>query len=150
MKKPAQTILKYIALVVIFLVVFTFLSVRNAKDCDKFVVDTYENASHINIPPVTFSDCLYLKSDQIRTGIYVIDTTLTDLDEYIKKYPFTPTTFAMHGELWSFDYLKTYEAQLPETSGDFYLAEGNSKKNEWQCLLDRSNGKMWFQIKWLE
>ncbi len=150
MKIKFKTILTYLALVVVFLVIFTYLSVKNSKNCDKFVIDTYESASHIDIPKVTFSDCYYFETEQIRTGIYVLDTEITNLDTYIQKFEFAPTTFEQNGELWTNAYLMHKEASLPDETGDFFFAEGTSKKSEWQCLLDKNTGKMWFQIRWIE
>jgi hypothetical protein len=130
--------------------VFSYFSVKNSKNCDKFVIDTYESASHINIPEVTFSDCFYFETEKLRTGIYDIDTKITDLDTYIKEFDLQATTFQAKGQLWTSPFLENRDAPLPSAEGNFFFKEGETKKSVWQCLLDKNTGRMWFQIRWFK
>lgn len=148
MKRPLRSILSYVAIVVVFFVAYSYFSVRNSKNCDKFVIDTYESASHINIPEVTFSDCYYFEKERLRTGIYDIDTTATDLDAYIKEFNLQASTFQAKGQLWTSPFLENREAPLPSKEGNFFYNEGETKKSAWQCVLDKNTGRLWFQIRW--
>jgi len=148
MKRPLRSIFTYVAIVVLVFFVYSYFSVRNSKNCDKFVIDTYESMSYIDIPKITFSDCFYFEKERIRTGVYDIDTTITDLDAYIKEFNLQASSFQAKGQLWSSPFLENREAPLPGEEGNFFFKAGDTKKGAWQCLLDKNTGRLWFQIHW--
>lgn len=150
MKRSLLFIFLSLASVLIVIAGTAILSFRSAKDCDVFVIDTYEVASGVDIPKLVDYDCHYLEEEALRIGIYTIDTTITKLDNYIPKFSFSPVSEDREFLLWTADYLQRNEVEQPIVSMDLYTTSGVNETNRWQCFLDKNTGKLWFEIQWLK
>lgn len=149
MKKKTSIIIGLTVISIILLVVILFIfSIQNSKDCDQFVIDTYEIASGIDIPKLTDADCLFDDKVNTRIGIYTIDKQSTNLENYIKKNGFSKIDIENKNTLWSIAFLIKNDVSLPDSSGILYQLSGERKSDKWQCILDTKSGKMWFEIKW--
>lgn len=75
MKNTVNSVLLIFMIVSIIsiLILSAFSSIINGKNCDQFVIDSYEYISGIDIPKQTTAKCFYHEKVGIRLGIYTID-----------------------------------------------------------------------------
>ena len=88
MKKTILFSLLGLVVLVAGFLILTALSVKNSKGCASFVIDSTEANIHIDIPKTREAFCLLDEERSIRTGIFVLDQELVNLDNYIDRYSF--------------------------------------------------------------
>lgn len=150
MRKGVLLVLTLVVGMIACFVILFFYSLKNSKDCYQFVIDTYEIASGIDIPALYDADCFFLSEEKIRVGIYEINTAKVGLDGYINKSQLQRISAEEASRLWTFDYLSENNITRPNDQSQLYFREGNNKRSNWQCILDKNTGRLWFEIEWLE
>ena len=137
-----------IVFILFSIVLFFYLSITYSKDCDQFVIDSYELASGIDIPEISNARCFFNEDTNIRISIYTIDTNQTNLNSFLQQYNFVKTDSAIENTMWSSSFLKMNNVALKDSLKDLYLAGGVDDGSIWQCLLDKKTATMLFEIEW--
>ncbi len=133
----------------LLVVSFSMMTFRNSKDCSQLVIDTYEIASGIDVPKLQEADCHYLEEERIRVGIYLIDTEAVNLQQYIETNELSPFDQSQEPELWSAGFLQDAHEPLPQEESALFYAQGSNHRSNWQCVLEKETGRLWFEIQWL-
>jgi hypothetical protein len=120
-------------------------NVRKSKDCERFVIDSYEVASGINIPKQNGSECYYFEDLNTRISIFQIPNTTN----FINRYQFKSGDFKGEIELWS--EVGNAKALLSSFSiqDSIHKFCGEHSNSQWQCFLNQKTGKLLFEIKWI-
>lgn len=137
MKK--RHIIRSLAFVTIAIpVVLTYLTFTNSKDCNQFVVDTYEFHSDIDIPTVEFVNCYFHEELNTRISVY-------DLKDSIDLKGFTLVSTS------SGDYLRAMnllpEAERPQAA-NFYMASGETWGTKWTYAFDQTTNRLWAELNY--
>jgi len=144
MKNKQSIILSTLIVMILSVGLVSCLDIRNYKDCDRFVIDSYEIMSGIDIPKQTNSKCHYDEKNHIRIGIYTIKQT----HDFIEKYGLKELTADHDNLLWAQEFLVAQEAMVPVAANKLFKKQGDGEEYKWQCLLDRDSGKMWLEVQW--
>ena len=140
-------ILGIIAILIVGLPSLLILTIKKAKDCDQFVIDSYEVLSGIDIPKQIGSQCFYIEGERLRLGIY----TLTAPHDFIATYQLREVKIGDQEQaLWSQHLLAVNSTPLPQAIHTLYQVQGEKKGDKWQCIVEKNTGKMWFEVKWKE
>lgn len=129
----------------LLLLLFAFSTIKNAQNCVQFVYDTFELSSGIDIPKQKGEACHYIESQQTRTGIYQVE----NMDEFILTYQLSIVQDPSKDLLWNHTALQKENYPLPQTNDVIYRAAGKDANHQWQCILDKNSGQLWFEIQWL-
>jgi len=148
MRKTVFVVMSVLFVLVAAFVILVMFTINRSKDCASFVIDSTEITTGLDIPEVDQYFCFQDKVNDIRVGVYRLDQELVNIDNYIKTYNLCSTSNLAHELLWTKDLLIEESAPIPHESGDFYFISGNHEKARWQCLLDRSSARIWFEIDW--
>lgn len=144
MLKTLKVVLAGTCLLVLIAVMFyswAWSEARHARGCDRFVIDSYELRTGVNIPELTSWNCHRDQSGR-RISVYTLDT---DLEDYIRKAGFLKTSQALDQLLFSFDLLEPDEQVW---SYDLYTVSGLSGNGEpWRMVLDRVHARLWVEIQ---
>jgi len=143
-RKVFITLITSIVVLTVLVILFIYFTIKNSKDCDQLVIDTYEFYSGIDIPKQANAQCYYDPNEQIRVGVYSIKNS----NDFISSNELKKIDNQETKILWSIDLLLENNAAVPNSTTDLYRVIGKNKKNKWQCLVDKNTGKMWFEIKW--
>lgn len=139
-------VLGFIALLLIGLPSLLMQGIKKAKDCDQFVIDSYEVLTGIDIPKQTGSQCFYKEDERLRLGVYRVRTP----QDFIASHPFQALDTDLTKPLWSHDFLGDGQAPLPKVENALYQVQGEKAGNTWQCIVEKHTGNMWFEVKWKE
>jgi len=143
-RKTLILIIASFAVVIVLISILISLTIKNSKDCDQFVIDTFELTSGIDIPKQTDSKCYYDSNAQIRVGIYSIN----NISDFINANGLQKIDKQENKTLWSNDLLVENVAVIPDSTADLFGLAGNHNGDLWQCFVDTKTGNMWFEIKW--
>jgi len=132
------------SVLIVIVILFVIITIRNSKDCDQFVIDTYELYTGIDIPKQTNAQCYYDPKEKIRVGLY----SIPNIYDFIGNYQFEKFHYNEYKILWSTDFLLQNNVSVPDSSADLYIKIGEKNNNSWQCIVDKNTRKMWFEINW--
>lgn len=114
---------------------------REAKGCDRFVIDSYEVRTGVNIPEITAWNC-HRDQNGRRVSVYTLNT---DLEDYIQKSGLYKTDQSLDQLLFAFDLLEPDEQVW---SSELYTVSGLSGNGEpWRLVLDKVHARLWVEIQ---
>ena len=134
-----------VLLVLIFLMAFLGLSFKNSRSCKQLVIDSNEVITGLNMPPQLKANCYFDENRQLRVGLYQLEDPLV----YLHDNGFKRIKVLDESELfWSYDLLKFNNEDLSNEEHIWYVSRGENRKNKWQCIVERTSGRMWMEVLW--
>lgn len=115
--------------------------IKNARGCERYVIDSNELIIHMDIPAPQKGAMCY--DDSIaRVGIYHI----ADVAAYQARFAFEDAPDSTLR--WTQSMLEANEAPLPKGGSVLKMRSGNSTRGAWQVTLDSLSGQMWVEVLW--
>ena len=112
---------------------WAFYQAKKADGCDRFVIDSYEVHSGIDIPNVEVINCYYNEEKRVRTSIYFLKEPLKT-DNFV-----TVDSFTLAGN----ELLNLEE----KPNKDLLLTQGNRWNRKWTYLLEPKSNRLWVEIE---
>jgi hypothetical protein len=133
-------------LVGIFLItVFFGFSFKESKGCGQLVIDSNEVITGLNVPPQLDANCYFDEKRQLRVGLYQLENP----KKYIRENGFMRMEEVALGDLfWSIELLKNNMEEFPESNPDWYALQWVKRGHQWQCIIERTSGRMWMEVLW--
>lgn len=124
---------------------FFGFSLKESKGCGQLVIDSNEVITGLNVPPQLAANCYFDENRPLRVGLYQLENP----EKYIRENGFTRMEeIALSDLFWSYELLKSNEEEFPKDEPEWYAVQGVKRGHQWQCLVERTSGKMWMEVLW--
>lgn len=129
----------------LLIMVFIGFSITNSKGCGQLVIDSNEVITGLNVPPQLEANCYFDEKHHLRVGLYQLENPKI----YIRENGFKSIEEEALSDLfWSYELLKSNQEEFPKDEPEWYAVQGVKRGNQWQCIVERTSGRMWMEVLW--